>query len=146
LRRRPEHRVVKIPHDGPKGQCRWCGGRITLGRWKTRRWHDGRAGERDCIGEYRTLTDPRRMKKALIHRDGHVCAACGSSRCVLEMDHVVPLIDGGAFELSNMQLLCGKGDCCSCGKNCHARKTARENAKRARVRRSKPKPRPGRRR
>ena len=42
-----------------------------------------------------------------------------------ELDHVVPLIDGGGHELSNLQTLCTP---------CHKRKTAREAAARREVR------------
>lgn len=44
----------------------------------------------------------------------------------LEVDHVVPLIDGGSFSVANLQLLCREH---------HARKTAREAGRRARRRR-----------
>lgn len=61
-------------------------------------------------------------------RDGHACRRCGV-RCphlqadayagvkCHEVDHVVPLADGGTNEDGNLQLLCVE---------CHRRKTTRE--------------------
>ena len=47
---------------------------------------------------------------------GRRCARCGATER-LELDHVVPLGDGGADDLANVQLLCAV---------CHAAKTAAE--------------------
>jgi 5-methylcytosine-specific restriction endonuclease McrA len=45
-----------------------------------------------------------------------------------DADHVIPLKDGGGFELENVVTLCAE---------CHKRKTAQENSERARKRRPK---------
>jgi len=54
-----------------------------------------------------------------------LCAACGRLDRRGQVDHVVPLADGGANTQANLQFLC---------RACHARKTARENAARDRER------------
>lgn len=74
----------------------------------------------------------------LITRDGNKCSKCrlhpydivdGEPKGgKLEVDHILPLIDGGGFELENLQLLCTA---------CHGEKTARENSERAADRRQR---------
>ena len=96
-------------------------------------------------------SDPREARARVRRRDRGVCAACGLDTYALrrrirgrgatrklrelgfkrrkslwELDHVVPLIDGGSHELSNLQTLCTP---------CHKRKTAREAALRGTARR-----------
>ena len=58
---------------------------------------------------------------------GWRCAACGELLpAAFQIDHVVPLADGGADDESNMQSLCP---------GCHADKTQREAIRRAKARR-----------
>lgn len=55
-----------------------------------------------------------------------VCAGCernGVMQLADEVDHITPLIDGGADDESNYQSLCCE---------CHKAKTAEENSRRAR--------------
>jgi hypothetical protein len=64
----------------------------------------------------RTLTEPE--KKVVAHRQGWQCSAC----CVMlpaayQVDHTVPLCDGGPDTLANATAMCA---------NCHARKTQLE--------------------
>jgi 5-methylcytosine-specific restriction endonuclease McrA len=91
-------------------------------------------------------SDPRAARRRVRSRDRGVCAACGTDTYALrrlirgpgstrklralgyrprkslwELDHVVPLIEGGGHEPSNLQTLCAP---------CHKRKTAREAAAR----------------
>jgi 5-methylcytosine-specific restriction endonuclease McrA len=56
---------------------------------------------------------------------GPYCRAVWTERHAWELDHIVPLADGGTHELANMQTLC---------RPCHRAKTAREAAERARRR------------
>lgn len=59
-----------------------------------------------------------------LHR--FTCAACGTVRADHDVDHIVPLEQGGApMANSNLQLLCSGPD------RCHAKKTAREAANHA---------------
>jgi hypothetical protein len=113
-----------MPHrDAPKGHCRWCGdlifredGQINL----RRRWHE------HCVNAYKEAAWPRFARRLLYKRDKGVCAICSLKlRKGWHLDHIVPLVDGGAFDLSNMQTLCP---------DCHRQKTAQEATQRAKSR------------
>lgn len=58
-------------------------------------------------------------------RDRYTCQGCGRVTQELEVDHIVPLWQGGADVDANLQSLCAGPD------GCHAQKTAREAAARA---------------
>ena len=136
--------------DAPRGTCRWCGGAILhasgpkQGRVDARRrWHP------DCVAQY-NLTDPRELRRLVRKRDREVCRACGLDtgglrrevrgrgrakrlrelgfqprRSLWELDHVVPLIEGGSHDPANLQTLCVP---------CHRKKSAHETRERARAR------------
>lgn len=62
----------------------------------------------------------RRIRAAIIARDGYQCVQCGRSG-LLEVDHIIPRHKGGAiYDPANLQSLC------SGPYGCHARKTAAE--------------------
>jgi 5-methylcytosine-specific restriction endonuclease McrA len=128
--------------DAPRGTCRWCGEPILhdsgekIGEPnRRRRWHPA------CVDVY-NQSDPREARRLVRKRDRGRCAECrvdthkirrevaGRGRAkklrslgykirgsLWELDHVVPLIDGGSHELSNLQTLCTP---------CHKKKTAEE--------------------
>ena len=136
--RRPEIRFS----DAPRGLCRWCGelilhesGSKQGERNNRRRWHLA------CVDIY-NRSDPREARRAVRKRDRGRCAQCGLDTLALrrkirgrgshrrlrelgfkprkslwELDHIVPLIDGGSHDPSNLQTLCTP---------CHKRKTALE--------------------
>jgi len=143
-----EHRRPEIPFsDAPRGTCRWCGDSILYANGaregeldRRRRWHPV------CVETY-NATDPREARAIVQKRDRGICAACGLDTRKLkrsvagrgrarrlrelgfkirtslwELDHIVPLIDGGSHELSNLQTLCTP---------CHKTKTAEESRARA---------------
>jgi 5-methylcytosine-specific restriction endonuclease McrA len=148
--RRPEIRFT----DAARGTCRWCGdiilytsGNKTGQPNRRRRWHPA------CLEEYES-TDPAELRRLTRKRDKGVCAACGLKtnklkrelkgrgreramklrdrgflprRSLWELDHIVPLIDGGSHALSNLQTLCVP---------CHRTKTADEARERSRKRRA----------
>jgi 5-methylcytosine-specific restriction endonuclease McrA len=63
-------------------------------------------------------------RREVAGRDGPGCAHCGIEGVALQLDHVVPVSEGGPeWEISNLQLLCGI---------CHKAKSARETRARAR--------------
>ena len=65
------------------------------------------------------------IRRAVMLRDGYQCQGCGIVRLDNEVDHRIPLEQGGSNELDNLQALCG-------GPNgCHTRKTKAEAAARA---------------
>jgi hypothetical protein len=74
----------------------------------------------------RTLSEPE--KKSVAARQGWHCSACA---CVLpsayQVDHTTPLCDGGRDHVDNATAMCP---------NCHAQKTQREAAGRARAARA----------
>jgi len=142
------HRRPTIPFtDAPRGTCRWCGESIlhdsgaksgSLNR--RRRWHPA------CVATY-NATDPRELRRRVRRRDRGVCAVCRVDtyalrrsfkgrgmwarmrakgfvprRSLWELDHRVPLIDGGTHVLLNLQTLCVP---------CHHKKSAREHSERA---------------
>ena len=143
------HRRPRIPFsDAPQGTCRWCGQAILHEtgpkkgkRNNRRRWHQ------PCVDTYNE-SDPREARRSVRKRDRGHCANChidtyalrrklkgrGSHRklrelgfkprmSLWELDHIVPLIDGGGHEPANLQTLCTP---------CHKAKTAREaSARRA---------------
>lgn len=64
-------------------------------------------------------------RQRIMQRDNCTCADCGAIRIDHEVDHRVPLEQGGSNDDSNLQLLCsGVG-------RCHAKKTAQEAGERA---------------
>ena len=110
---------------------------------RRRRWHP------ECVLAW-DRCDPREQRRIVRRRDRGVCRACGVDtlalkreirgrgrtrklrelgfhprRSLWELDHVVPLIDGGGHETSNLQTLCVP---------CHRAKSAQETKLRARGR------------
>lgn len=65
--------------------------------------------------------DWRRLRRAVLERDGWRCVKCGRAGR-LEVDHIKPAREGGTDALTNLQALC---------RPCHFAKTAQENARRA---------------
>lgn len=64
-------------------------------------------------------------RRRIQQRDKFTCACCGLVRMDHEVDHRVPLEQGGTNDDDNLQLLCGGSD------RCHAAKTAAEAKERA---------------
>ena len=149
-----QHRRPSIPFsDAPRGTCRWCGQSILHDTGTKqgepnlrRRWHPA------CVDEY-NQSDPREARRRVRKRDRGICRTCGLDTNALrreirgrgraarlrergfkargslwELDHVVPLIDGGAHDLENLQTLCTP---------CHKNKTGEEARQRATRRQQK---------
>lgn len=55
-------------------------------------------------------------------RDRYMCAGCGRVTTEVEVDHRIPMSQGGKDNDDNLQLLCVNSD----GTGCHAAKTKRE--------------------
>ena len=69
----------------------------------------------------RTLTEAQ--KRRIAARDGWRCVACKNPLpAAFQVDHIVPLCEGGADHADNCQTLCG---------TCHADKTQEEAIRRA---------------
>lgn len=51
---------------------------------------------------------PAATRRRILERDEHICRACGGARCGnrdLEVDHVVPVAEGGTDHDDNLQAL-----------------------------------------
>ena len=70
-------------------------------------------------------------RRAVMQRDKYTCAGCGLIRMDHEVDHVVPLEQGGSNDLENLQLLCAWFDVNGVKQGCHAAKSKAEAAERA---------------
>ncbi|MDI3835105.1 HNH endonuclease [Pseudomonas aeruginosa] len=85
---------------------------VTKHEVEDKAWGNGRGGR------------PWRRKRDLIlKRDGYMCqcSECkGVKRIATEVDHIIPLSQGGTDDDSNLMAIAGHP--------CHARKTARESA------------------
>jgi len=65
------------------------------------------------------------IRRRVLLRDGYTCQCCGIVRMDNEVDHCIPLEQGGSNDYENLQTLCSGPD------GCHARKTAEESKARA---------------
>ena len=62
------------------------------------------------------------LREKVFERDWMTCRACGRITDKPQCDHIIPLWNGGADAMSNLQTLCDQ---------CHDAKTATEAAARA---------------
>ena len=74
------------------------------------------------VGRARVTTRQR-----ILLRDGYACQSSGVVRSDNEVDHRIPLEQGGGNEDANLWTLCGGPD------GCHTRKTAQEAKGRGRA-------------
>jgi 5-methylcytosine-specific restriction protein A len=82
--------------------------------WKR---HQARHGNSDQRGYGHAW---RKLRKTILHRDGHLCVSCKrSDRYVpaTDVDHIITKASGGTDNPDNLQSLCRK---------CHRTKTANE--------------------
>ncbi len=64
-------------------------------------------------------------RRRILLRDKFACQSCGIVRMDNEVDHRIPLEQGGSNDDGNLQTLCGGPD------GCHTKKTADEAKQRA---------------
>jgi hypothetical protein len=76
-------------------------------------WNDGRA--RGKLENWHSRYVSAQTRAALLSAAQHKCAACGSAE-KLEIDHVVPISQGGTGDFHNLQVLC---------RQCNRKKRAR---------------------
>lgn len=79
---------------------------------------DVKAGATKRIAGYTWM----KIRQAVMARDRWRCQSCGRVGTDHEVDHVVPLEQGGSNDMSNLSLLCVE---------CHKAKTASEATRRA---------------
>jgi 5-methylcytosine-specific restriction protein A len=78
--------------------------------------------------DQRVYGDPayQRHRAYAIRRANGRCEKCGRPGRRLQVDHIIPVTQGGTHDESNLQVLCsGQG-------SCHAAKTATEGSKHGR--------------
>lgn len=90
------------------GTCTWCSGEVKKPR---RTWCS-----EECVDQMRAM-DPNAIRSRVLKRDeGKPCPLCGSERFFGEVDHIVPIIEGGhPFDLANLRTICT---------DCHKQETA----------------------
>jgi 5-methylcytosine-specific restriction endonuclease McrA len=110
------HTYLMHRFRGEPGRCRNCGREVTAAR--RRSWCSA-----TCYAVYRNLLNVTRTRQYLFARSPW-CADCGTRLTLgarlqdgepCEVNHVVPLVLGGAHDWHNFQLLCVK---------CHAKRTS----------------------
>ena len=121
----------------PVGHCKWCGEPIRFDEsregWKRRReraYHRGdewELGDTNCLHLVGIWQDPKRAARDLAVRQDGRCTICGEELegRYAEVDHVLPVADGGLNYLDNLQLICNDP--------CHKAKTAAEAKARAKA-------------
>jgi 5-methylcytosine-specific restriction endonuclease McrA len=62
-----------------------------------------------CLRDFFMQTDWQRVRRVVYARDGGICMKCGRRvrRDNFQVDHIVPVIKGGAeWDLANLELAC----------------------------------------
>lgn len=123
----PKHRQeTLVAHRTHPGRCRVCCEVIRNkdGKVSRRQWHQ------ECWERYALRSGNMQYVRQFVwKRDNGVCATCGRQHTEWggwEADHIVPLSDGGGFDLDNLQTLCSLP--------CHRDKTVAEARKRSQAR------------
>lgn len=98
--------------------CSWCFGAVSKGR-RTR------CGSKACDEAILLLSYPNTGRRAVL-REEKSCRICGVGRVNFEVDHIIPVIEGGTGDRSNLRALCPL---------CHRKETASLAARRAEARR-----------
>ena len=49
---------------------------------------------------------PAALRHEVFKRDNYTCQECGASRRPLEVDHIIPVSQGGTDEMDNLRTLC----------------------------------------
>ena len=91
------------PSRLPKGEhgracCRKCGEEVPKGRRTV-------CGQ-DCVDLWLLDRNPGYNRRRVYARDHGVCALCGAAKGYWEMDHTLPLAEGGENTMENFRTLC----------------------------------------
>lgn len=113
-----EHLGIKYRQ---KSSCVECGASITGGPYCDA--HEPKRPEASRAKYRSAYRDPKyhREKQAALTRSRGACELCGRSVTRLEVDHIIPLRDGGTNTRANLQVLC---------QPCHQAKTRRDRRRR----------------
>lgn len=52
--------------------------------------------------------DWKRIREAVLARDGHTCGYCGGQGEATQVDHIIPVSKGGSNELHNLIACCAR--------------------------------------
>lgn len=106
----------------PTGRCHGCDKPLT-GRQKL--WCEPNG---ECCRKYWAEHSWNMTRSYVLKRDKHTCLKCHKKGGRLEVDHILPIVEGGQeFDLNNLRTLCH---------DCHAQETAalaRRQAERKRI-------------
>jgi 5-methylcytosine-specific restriction protein A len=94
---------------------------------KITRWQPNRPKRISTREQRHYLTPEWRARRArILIRDANVCTVCGLvvSGAEANVDHIIPLDDGGGDNDANLQTLC---------RSCHSRKTIAEQRRKGRL-------------
>ena len=90
-----------------RGLCRFCGLET---RWPRRTFCSD-----ECVEAWKLRSgDSAYLRRLVFRRDLARCQLCGAEGGMLEVDHIVPISEGGTNDLTNLRTLC---------RGCHARET-----------------------
>lgn len=76
------------------------------------------AGSRGRVAKSMSKHQWAQTRRYVLHRDNGQCYLCGGK--ATEVDHVVPVFEGGTDDLSNLRAIC---------RTCHRSKSGREGAR-----------------
>lgn len=123
-----QRRLPGAGWTGPRqtGKCRYCGGEAKPPRSTFCSGERARFAYRDpatiaqpgtgCVHEFLLRSDPGYARRHVYARDRGVCEICQAGSVPWDMDHRVPVAEGGgSCGLDNLRTLC---------RPCHKRETA----------------------
>lgn len=120
------HQTLRALCRRRRGECTWCGERLP--KYRVYYCSD------ECKSQVMIHCHPSHAQKGVYDRDGGTCRICGcavklyhnyglrdASLPLGEVDHIVPVVEGGGFcGLDGLRLVCGP---------CHKKETAELRAR-----------------
>jgi hypothetical protein len=77
-------------------------GQLTIHDWNGGRW--SRKQRNETRREWEAMA--RLVRPYILERDNYTCQECGVTEGPLEIDHIIPIANGGTNKLDNLQVLC----------------------------------------
>lgn len=121
------HVICRRCGKATRNKTHYCDECMPIFRAKQSRWQEYQKKVREEHGEHKRLygsTYWKKLRKQVLDRDNWLCCECarqGKITPATDVDHIIPLSQGGGNSLNNLQSLCRK---------CHIRKTSQEDSKR----------------
>jgi 5-methylcytosine-specific restriction endonuclease McrA len=79
--------------------CSWCFGPLKYSSQRTR-------CSQECGEMVWRAYSWQRTARQVIRRDKATCRLCGNDRCMIEVDHIVPVSLGGSGDIDNLRAVC----------------------------------------